>query len=54
MQEAWKAFLVYRKTSLQERARFMRMIGTEMEALGDELLKTVMEETHLPEGRVKN
>ena len=54
MQEAWKAFLIYRKTSLQERAKFMRTIGAEMEALGDELLRTVMEETHLPEARVKN
>jgi NADP-dependent aldehyde dehydrogenase len=32
----------------------MRTIGTEMEAIGDELIRTVMEETHLPEARVKN
>lgn len=54
MQDAWKAFLQYRKTSSKQRADFMRTIGAEMTALGDELIHTVMEETHLPEGRVRN
>lgn len=54
MQDAWKAFLQYRKTTLKQRAGFMRTIGAEMTALGDELIHTVMEETHLPEARVKN
>jgi len=54
MQDAWKAFLQYRKTTLKQRADLMRTIGTEMEAIGDELIRTVMEETHLPEARVKN
>ena len=54
MQDAWKAFLQYRKTTLKQRADLMRTIGAEMEAIGDELIQTVMEETHLPEARVKN
>src|SRR5882757_9917792 len=54
MPDAWLAFLQYRKTSLKQRADLMRTIGTEIEAIGDELIQTVMEETHLPEARVKN
>jgi alpha-ketoglutaric semialdehyde dehydrogenase len=54
MQAAWKAFLQYRRTSLKQRADFMRAIGAEMEAVGDELIHTVMEETNLPEARVRN
>jgi NADP-dependent aldehyde dehydrogenase len=54
MQESWKAFLQYRKTTLQQRADLMRTIGTEIDALGDELIRVVMEETNLPEARVKN
>ncbi|MDO6434556.1 aldehyde dehydrogenase (NADP(+)) [Flavitalea sp. BT771] len=54
MQEAWKAFMQFRKTTLKQRADLMRTIGVEMEAIGDELIHTVMEETHLPEARVKN
>jgi len=54
MQDAWKAFLQYRKTTLKQRAGFMRTIGTEMTAISAELIPTVMEETHLPEARVKN
>jgi NADP-dependent aldehyde dehydrogenase len=54
MQDAWKAFMQYRKTTLKQRADLMRTIGAEMEAIGDELIHTVMEETHLPEARVKN
>ncbi|MEQ1675810.1 MAG: aldehyde dehydrogenase (NADP(+)) [Chitinophagaceae bacterium] len=54
MQQAWKAFSVYRKCSLKQRADFMRAIATEIEALGDELLKVAGEETNLPEARVRN
>lgn len=54
MQDAWQAFLQFRKTTLKQRADLMRTIGIEMEAIGDELIRTVMEETHLPEARVKN
>ena len=54
MQEAWKAFHVYRKCSLKQRAAFMRAIAKEIENLGDELLKVTGEETHLPEARLRN
>jgi 2,5-dioxopentanoate dehydrogenase len=53
MQDAWQAFLLYRKTTLKQRADLMRTIGAEMEALGDELIRTAMEETNLPEARLK-
>jgi len=54
MQEAWTAFQQYRKTTLKQRADLMRTIGKEIEAIGDELIQVVMDETHLPEARVKN
>jgi len=54
MQQAWKAFHVYRKCSLKQRANFMRAIAKEIEALGDELLKVAGEETNLPEARLRN
>ena len=54
MQQAWKAFHVYRKCSLKQRADFMRAIAKEIEELGDELLKVAGEETNLPEARLRN
>jgi alpha-ketoglutaric semialdehyde dehydrogenase len=54
MQQAWKAFLAYRKLSLKQRADFMRTIAKEIENLGDELLQTAGEETNLPEARLRN
>lgn len=54
MQEAWSAFHTYRKFSLKQRADFMRSIATELENLGDELLRVAGEETSLPEGRLRN
>ena len=54
MQEAWKAFHVYRKCTLQQRANFMRAIAKEIENLGDELLITAGKETNLPEARLRN
>ena len=54
LQSAWKAFHEYRKLSLKDRAGFMRAIAIELENCGDELLHTAMEETHLPEARVRN
>lgn len=53
MQEAWLAFQQFRKTGLTERAGLMRAIAGEIEALGDELIRTAMEETNLPETRLK-
>jgi len=54
LEKAWQAFLSYRKLSLRQRAGFMHAIATELENLGDELLKTAQEETHLPEARLGN
>lgn len=54
MQQAWKAFHAYRKTSLKQRAGFMRAIAGQIEALGDELLTVAASETNLPEARLRN
>jgi len=54
LEESWKAFQVYRKLSLKQRAEFMRTIAIEMEALGDGLLRITGEETQLPEARLRN
>ncbi len=54
MQQAWKAFHIYRNFSLKQRAGFMRMIAKEIENLGDDLLKVTAEETHLPDARLRN
>lgn len=53
MQDAWKAFQVYRKCPLKQRADFLRTIALEIENLGDELLQVAAQETHLPEGRLR-
>lgn len=53
MQQAWKAFHVYRKCSLKQRSAFLRAIAKEIENLGDELLKIAGEETNLPEARLR-
>lgn len=54
MQDAWNAFHVYRKFSLQQRADFMRAIAFELEECGDLLIQTAMKETNLPEARLRN
>jgi alpha-ketoglutaric semialdehyde dehydrogenase len=54
MQEAWKAFLVYRQTTPIQRAGLMRAIARELEAAGDVLIQTAMRETNLPETRLRN
>lgn len=53
MQEAWKAFHIYRKKSLKERAAFMRSIAIELENCDDTLIQTAMRETNLPEARLR-
>ncbi len=52
MLEAAEAFKRLKHTSGKDKAKFLRLIGEEMERLGDELIQTVMEETNLPEARV--
>ena len=54
MQQAWKAFHVYRKLSLKQRAHFMRTIAKELEATDDELIQTAMSETNLTEARLRS
>jgi 2,5-dioxopentanoate dehydrogenase len=54
MQEAWQAFHQYRKLSIRQRADFMRAIATALENSGDDLIETAMQETALPEARLKN
>ena len=54
MEQAWKAFHVYRKFSLTQRAAFMRAIARQLEECGDELLQLAMKETNLPEARLRN
>ncbi len=53
MTSAWKAFHAFRKLSLKQRADFMRAIAKELEAAGDELIQTAMQETNLPEARLR-
>lgn len=53
MNAAWNAFHAYRKLSLKQRADFMRAIAKELEAAGDELIQTAMQETNLPEARLR-
>jgi NADP-dependent aldehyde dehydrogenase len=54
MNKAWSAFLQYRKYSLKQRASFMHSIARALENSGDELIQTAMQETNLPEARLKN
>jgi NADP-dependent aldehyde dehydrogenase len=53
MQKSWRAFHAYRKLSLKQRADFMRAIAKEMEECGDQLIATAMNETNLPEARLR-
>ena len=51
---SWKAFELFRKVSLATRAKLMRTIAEELELAGDDLIKTAMSETNLPEPRLRN
>ena len=53
MKEAWDAFRQYRKMPLKKRADFMRSIGEELKKNEEELVKSAMSETNLPEVRLK-
>ncbi len=54
VQRSWNAFHRYRKFSLKQRADFMRAIARLLENSSDELVKTAMQETNLPEARLTN
>jgi len=52
-QQAWKAFLIYRREPLERRAEFMRAIATELENKSASLLRVAAEETNLAESRLR-
>jgi alpha-ketoglutaric semialdehyde dehydrogenase len=54
MERSMKAFQQYRRISLKQRADFMRAIARELEDCGDALIHITMEETNLPEVRLRN
>ncbi len=54
MQESHVAFLSYKNFTGAKKAKFLRAIADEIEALGHELVTTAMRETNLPEARIIN
>lgn len=54
MEKAWKAFHLYRKLSIRQRAALMRAIATGLDQSPDALIQTAMQETNLPEARLRN
>lgn len=52
LNQSREAFLVYRNRTGAQRALFLEAIASEIESLGDSLIHTAMEETHLPEARL--
>jgi alpha-ketoglutaric semialdehyde dehydrogenase len=52
LQQSREAFLVYRNRTGAQKANFLEVIAREIEALGDPLIRTAMEETNLPEARL--
>jgi NADP-dependent aldehyde dehydrogenase len=54
MQKAWSAFRIYSKYSHKDKKAFLYAIADELENSGDELIKTCMAETNLPEARLRN
>jgi len=52
LKDAQAAFLTYKNFDGKRKALFLRAIAKEIEALGDTLVKTAMEETNLPEARI--
>jgi NADP-dependent aldehyde dehydrogenase len=53
VEDAWQAFLEYRKKNLKERANFLRTIAVELQNGASSIIKTAMQETNLEEGRLK-
>src|SRR5678816_4145761 len=54
LNDAWKAFHTYRDYPLAGREKFMRTIASEIDALGDKLVETAMNETNLTAARLQN
>jgi len=53
-QVAHAAFPAYSQTTGAERARFLRLVATNIEGLGDELITRANQETGLPDARLRN
>ncbi|MEO7991940.1 MAG: aldehyde dehydrogenase (NADP(+)), partial [Chryseolinea sp.] len=54
MQMANEAFHRYKKVSSAERVKFLRTISSQIDLLGEKLIHVAMEESHLPETRLRN
>lgn len=54
LKRASEAFKTYKNLPGKQKASFLRLIGEEMQSLGDELIHTVIAESNLPEGRVRS
>ena len=54
MLQAENAFQHYKKIKAQQRVDFLKSIASQIEALGDDLIHVAMEESHLPEARIRN
>jgi 2,5-dioxopentanoate dehydrogenase len=54
LQQSQVAFLSYKNFNGKKKVSFLRAIADEIEALGNELVKTAMLETNLPEARIIN
>jgi 2,5-dioxopentanoate dehydrogenase len=54
LQESQLAFLSYKNFDGKKKEKFLRAIADEIEALGNELVQTAMQETNLPEARIIN
>lgn len=52
MEQSKQSFVAYKKTTATDRATFLNRIALEIEALGDELIRTTQSETNLPEARL--
>jgi 2,5-dioxopentanoate dehydrogenase len=50
---SWRAFHIYRKTSLRQRADFMRSIAMQLNSDSDRLVQQAMQETNLAEIRLR-
>jgi NAD-dependent aldehyde dehydrogenases len=53
LERSWKAFLIYRKLNLNQRAEFLRSIGKELDSGKQELLSIANKETHLSISRLE-
>ncbi len=54
MRQSWQAFEHYRNYPLLARKQFMDLIADKLEHSGDDIINTAMNETNLPESRLKN